>query len=395
MGEMKKNTTSNTVWLVFCIIFSVIFVPILLVLVPTGGVAITASKMVSQESIEAMVDEARVSEEIYDLLMDEVSSNENTSFLKPEVIEDVAKDSIRQKDVDKIVRIVIDGVYNNKSKKIDLSDVEERLQENLREIADESFNDLYSAWMYDTPSEFFTEEYKYTFFADLESELLSDYYSSFGAVDLYSLEQKYDARYGYGAFESMMSDRILAERWSYDSRIDEIIMDSVSKGVDEAEAAIQEALDSISDDPSMRKGIDVVRTIGDNRVLLTVIVYALIFGMVIILLLLYKFKTAGFVVSSIPLIVGGVVCKLFAIVERIAMSWAEQNLIYDVVGDEQYQKTVSSTMRGIFNVLFGGLSAHGTIMLISGVALIVIAIVCSVLRKHMGKDKEVSAETSL
>ncbi len=391
MGNVSTKKTISTGRLVVAIIFSIILVPVLFALVPAGGVAITASSMVSQDRIEEIVDEARISEEIYDILMDEVA-NAESGFLKPEVIEDVAKDSIRQKDVDKIVRTIIDGVYNDKSKKIDLSEVEERLQSNLYEIADESFEDLYSAWMYDEPSEFFTEEYKYTFFADLESAILSDY-SNFGAADLEALEHKYDSRYGYGAFDDMMSDRIMEERWSYESSIENIIMDSVSKGVEEAEETIKEAIDDVSAERSLRKGIDVARTIGDNRILLNVIVYALIFGLVLVLLLLYKFRTAGFVVASIPLLVGGIGCKVIALLERMIMSLVEDKLISGVVEEEQYQNAISAAMRGVLEVLFGGLSTYGTIMLISGGVLIVIAIVCSIIRKHIGKDKSVRTES--
>lgn len=390
MENANEQKSKGTVLLVLAIVFSVIFVPVLLALVPLGGVAITASTMFSQESIEEIVDDAGISEEIYDTLMEEVE-NANSGFLKPEVIQEIAEDSIREKDIDKIIDTFIDCVYNNKSKKIDLSNVEERLQENLTRIANESFDDLYSAWMYDTPSKYFIDDYKYTFFEELESSLLEDY-SNYGAKDLDELERKYDIRYGSGSFDRMVSNRIMLEQQSYEERSNNIVMDSVTKGIEEAETAIEEIVDGISGDSSARTGIDVARTIGDNRILFNVIVYLSIYVIVLILLLLYRFRTAGFVVSSIPLLIGGIGCKVLDLLKRMILTWLDRGLVSDIAGNEQYEAVISSVIRGILEVVFGGLSKYGTVMLLSGIALIVAAIVCGVLRKRFGREKVVCEE---
>ena len=392
MKKSNAKKAGGTLRLVVAIFFSVILVPVLLALVPAGGVAITASTMVSQERIEQIVTEAHIPEEIYEVLMEEVEARASNGMLKAEVIEKLAKDSVKQKDIDKLVRTFIDGVYNDKSKNIELDEVEERLQSNLRDICEESFDDLYSAWMYGTPSDVLTQEYIDVLFEDLKNGILSDY-SGYGAADLEELEQRYDKKHGYGSFDDLVSDRIMEERWSYNSRVEDEIMNGVSNGVEQAEITIKDTIDSISDEKAVRNGIDIARTIGDNRIILNVLVYVLIFGIVIILLLLYKFRTAGFVVSAIPLLIGGAGCKIVAFVERMIMSWLDRNLVVGIVEEERYQNAISTSVRGVFEVLFSGLSAYGTIMLISGAGLIVVAIVCSVIRKCVCKHKNVGVET--
>lgn len=387
MEELQTKKKGGKVCLVFAIIFSVLFVPMLLVLVPAGGAAITVSSMVSQKSIEEVIDEARISEEIYDVLLEEIGKEADTGFLKPEVIEDIAGDSIRQKDVDKIVDLFVDCVYNDKTKDVDLSDVEERLTDSLTTICYNSFDDLYSAWMYDTTSKYFTEEYKHVFFGELENNLFSEY-ASFNASSLYELEQEYDWRYGYGAYDDMVSRRILSKRGDYESWIEDKILDGVSSGIEEAELTIKDTIESISGESDLRKGIDVAKTVGDSRVVIAVIAYGAIFGMVIILLLLYKFKLAGFLVTSIPLLIGGIGCKVIGLAERVILSWIDNDVISKIVEEEQYQNIIYGAFRTVVEKLFGGVSGFGTVMLIAGGVLLATGIVLSVLRKHIGKSKE-------
>ena len=115
MKKSNAKKAGGTLRLVVAIFFSVILVPVLLALVPAGGVAITASTMVSQERIEQIVTEARIPEEIYEVLMEEVEARASNGMLKAEVIEKLAKDSVKQKDIDKLVRTFIDGVRSGRA----------------------------------------------------------------------------------------------------------------------------------------------------------------------------------------------------------------------------------------------------------------------------------------
>lgn len=389
MENVKTKNTRNTVRLVIAIFFSIILVPVLIALVPAGGVAITAINMATQQSVEQIADEARISEEIYDVLMEEVAVRSVGGVLKPEVIEELAKDSVKQKDVDKLVRAFIDGVYNDKSKEIDLSEVEERLQENLWEIYEDSFSELYAAWLYGEPTKYFTEEYAKLLFENLERDFLDGYFH-YGAANIRELKQKYDGRYGVGSFDEIVESRIRGERSFYEMQVESAVLNGVSKGVEKAEGLIEEAIDKASDEKALRDGLDFATIMNESSIIITIIVYVVIFGIVLVILLLYKFRTAGFVVSGIPLLIGGIGCKIVVLFEKMVQSLIDREVVTGVVEEERYQNIISSAVGGVLKPLFRGVSTYGTIMLISGGVLIVVGIACGVIRKHVCKnaDKE-------
>lgn len=381
MEYESSGGAGKTVLLILAVFFSFVFVPFLLMAVPVGGVVISATKMASQASIEQVVKEAGVSEEIFDLLMDEVEKQAPGGKLKPDVIERIAKDSIKKKDVDRIVRIFIDAVYNGRSRNIDLSDVEESLLDNLFEVCQGGYNDLCYSWLYGTPMKYFTESYKNSVFAELEQELLVDY-AGYGVSTVAELEQVYDARYGSGAFDDMAEERISYEKSRYMREVENTLNSYVSEAIREVEKTIEDAMDDTSEEDDMKAITEIIRMLDENKTVIRVLVYSVVFGIVLILLLLFRLQTAGFVVSAIPLLFGGIGCKLVGLGEKMFLSLMEEELISEMGDADQYERLAESLFLCILRPFFKGMSDYGNVMLIAGGGLIVAVIVRKIIIKH-------------
>jgi len=93
-------------------------------------------------------------------------------------------------------------------------------------------------------------------------------------------------------------------------------------------------------------------------------------------------------VTAIPLLFGGMVCKLVGLAEKVVRSIIDRELFSEIKEGEKVQDMMQTLVQEILHPLFKGISSFGTIMLIAGVALIGGAILRGVLKKNNQGEEE-------
>jgi len=283
--ENNDRSTGRSVLMVFAIVFSIIFVPILMALVPAGGMAITVTGMVSQEGIEKLLENAGISEELHELFLEEAMEEAAGGELRADVFERILKDCVKEKDIKKIVLLFVDAVYNGESEEeVDLSDIGERLNETVEEIYENGLDDLYEAWRYGAESEYFSENFVNRFFVDLENQFLGDY-SEYGAISIEELEAKYEERYGADSFDRLIEDELNWRRGEWEDEVKNTISTEINRTVEEVEGMVKDAIREVTEDGDVNDMMSLVGEVTEKSNVVKVVVYALIFGIVLILLL--------------------------------------------------------------------------------------------------------------
>lgn len=381
MENEKKDNTLRSVLLIFAVIFSIIFVPALFVFVPAGAVVTTLSGMASLDSIEKVVEEAEVSKGLYEIAMKEAFDENTAEIIGSEEGERILRDSFTDKDMNQIFLAFLRSAYYGTNEKIDLSGIADRLKKNFNAFYESIFDEGYAAWRNGTVSTHFSEEFCRSFYEAIEKQLLEEY-ADYGAVSFAELEEKYDAVYGSGAFSKVLEKRVASIREEWGQEMREAIESQTGEIIAETEVVLQNAMQEMAHDPDVRKVFDVVQPVSDMNKIIGLVVYAVILGMVIILILLYWVDIPGFIVCAVPVFFGGAVCKGIGLAEKIVMRYVDEEILSESAGVVQYEDMFRRVMHEIIAPFFKGVSDFGTKAIIFSVILIGCAILRGVIKKN-------------
>ncbi len=387
MEEKKKGNAFKTVLLVFGIIFSVVLVPGLILGIPVGGATVALSRSVSQEGIEQMVQEAKLSEKAYQLVMDEVlKETQNEDTLKADFFEGMVRECVTLETVDEIVTEFIDCMYNGSTPQIDLDHVLDGFRNGMAEVSENGFDDFYSACFEGAESKYFSEAFIQSTKATIEQEILSKY-SGYGVASLEELETVYDTQFGAGAYEKLFNEEIDA----YRSDWDEGLLDGFDSEMDtiagDLENEINQALSEAAQDPDVRMVFDSLNEISAKKDTVKMLAYIIVLAAVLLLLVCYWFGTAGFVVPSVALILGGLLCKLVTLLEGTILSLVREGLAAEPDAAE-FSDVILDICKGIIAPFFAEMSKFGITMIGVGVLLILLAILKHVVTKNMHTSEE-------
>lgn len=388
MEEKKQSNVVKTVLLIFGIIFSVILVPGLIVGIPVGGAVVAVSQSVSQEGIETMVQEAKLSEKVYQLVMDEVLPEvQNDDTLNADFFEDMVRDCITVEMFDELVVEVIDYMYNGTAPQIQLDTVVEGFRKSMDELYENGYDDFYSACFEGAESKYFSNAFIQSSKDTIEQEIL-DKYSDFGVNSLDELETAYDAQFGSGAYAKLFDDEVADFENGWNEAIAEgfgIEMDAMAE---ELETEVNQALLEASQDPDVRMVFDSLNQVSAKKDTVKLLAYAIVLVAVLLLLACYWFGTAGFVVPAVALILGGLLCKAVTLFENTLLSLVKNEIAVnpDVA---EFGEIVLDICRGIIAPFFAEMSKFGITMIGIGVLLVLLAILRGVLKKNAAKANEV------
>lgn len=379
MENEKKNDLVKNIFLVFGILFSIVLVPALILGIPIGGVAIGLSVTVSEEQVERVVEESGLSGQLYDILMEELAKEVPAEDgLRQEYWESMLNSSITVENIEEVIAEAITGMYNGTQPDVDVSGIAAGFREGIDEIARNGFSDLYAAWEEGTPSKYFTDEFVQEFCSEVEKDILNDY-SEYGATSLEDLETKYDSYYGAGAFETLIDDmKAEAEtRWGEEFSVDADIVGMV----DEIEVEINDAIYETAQNPDVREVFDLFRIMGENSNTIKLFAYGMVLAAVVLLLAMYWFGTAGFVVPAVALLLGGGICKLIAMAETDVLKYLKTEIAAepDLAGTEAL---LGDLLDGVLTPFFAEVSKFGLTNMGIAVLLILLAILRGVIRKN-------------
>lgn len=383
----KKDSALRIVLLVFGIIFSVILVPGLIIGIPVGGVMVGLSQSVSQEGIEAMIEEAKLSENVYQLVMDEAKKGlQEQEDLQGAFWGELVEECITLETVDGMITELVDSMYNGTDPQLDLSSVKEGFRTGIAELKENGFDDIYSACFEGTESRYFSAEFVQSVKKEVEDKLLSEY-SGFGVTTFEELETAYNAQFGDGAFDKIVDEKMaeFEQSWN-DEFINELDgeMDSV---MEEVELEVNESLRETVQDPDVRMVFDMLREISTERDKIKAVAYGIVVAAVVLLLVCYWFGTAGFVVPAVALLLGGLLCKLLTLFEAPFISLVKEELAIEP-GMEEVADVVLDLCRGIVAPFFAEVSKFGVTMMGIAVLLILAAILRGVVKKNMHISEE-------
>ena len=380
----KKRGTGKRVLFIFAVLLSFLFVPLLFISVPVGGAITAVSDMVSMESIEKELKESEVSEKFYDLMMEEMKEvdREDIKDMTFEKLETIFRDSFAVEDMEKVFLVFLNSAYYGTEEKVDFSGIEKKFKKNFETLYTDAFDDLYSVWRNGTKSEYFSEEFCRSFCEQAEKEIM-DEYPDYGAIRFDELEEKYDAQNGKGAFAKLLDERTENIRQEWLDEIAEDVNSQIEDFVAAAEETIQEAAYEAARNPETREAFDTLRKIGDNRNRIRVVVYAVILGMVLILVLLYWLEIPGFIVCSVPLLLGGTVCMILgSIMKNGFMSYISEAIFSELSEPKEYEDLLRALIDGIISPLFKGISDFGMTAVILGIILIGCAVLRGILKQN-------------
>ena len=388
MEENKKSNTLKTILLVFGIIFSVILVPGLILGIPVGGAAVAVSQSVSREGIGRIVQEAKLSEKVYRLVMDEVLKEaQNDDTLNADFFEEMVRDCITVETVDEIVVAFIDCMYNGTEPQIQFDSVLEGFRSGIDEISENGFDDFYAACFEGAESKYFSDVFIQSSKDTIEQEILSKY-SEYGVNSLEELENIYDTQFGTGAYEKLFDEEIAEFKRGWDDGMLEGFDEEIDEMSEELEVEVNRALAEAVQDPDVRMLFDSLNEISAKKDTVKLVAYAIVLVAVLLLLVCYWFGTAGFVVPAVALILGGLLCKLVTLLEDAALSLVRDEIAADPELAE-FGDIVMDICRGIISPFFAEMSKFGLTMVGIGVVLVLAAILRGVIKKNTAAADEV------
>ncbi len=385
MENGKKVNMLRSILLVFAVVFSIFFVPALFALVPAGAVVTTLSGMASLESIEKATEELELSQRLYDVVMQETLDEVSADLADFAEGERILRDSFTAEDMNRILLAFLHSAYYDTEPEVDFSSMGKRLKENFGRFCEDAFDEVYTSWRTGTESARFSKEFCRSFSEDIEQQLLREY-AEYGAVSFPELPERYDDVHGSGAFSKLLEERRASIREEWLREMKETAGSQVREITSEAEKNIRDSATELAHTSEIRDMFDVVRPMGEMNRAVRAIVYAVILGMVLVLVLLYWLDIPGFIVCAVPVFFGGVVCKVAGLAEKIAMRYIDEEIFSD---SAQYEDIIRDVMHEIIAPFFKGVSEFGTQALI----LSVILIGCAILRGVMKRNKREAEQT--
>ncbi len=387
MAGKNKDSALKLVLMIFGIIFSVVLVPGLIVGIPVGGAMVALSQTASQEGIESMIKEAKLSENLHTLMMEELDREAQIDELNPDFWNGLLQESVSVEFIEGLLAEGVDCMYNGTEPQLQADSVVEGFRSGLDALIENGFDDIYAAGFEGAESEFFSTEFVRSVKEEIESELLGKY-SDYGVTSLEDLETVYDTQFGAGAFEKLFDDEMKVIKAEWDSEFRTEVNDEIDAMAEELEQELNEALRDAVQDPDIRETFDMLKEISDNRDKVKLMAYGIVLAAVLLLLICFWFGTAGFVVPSVALILGGLLCKLVTLLETPIMEFVKTELATES-GAEEFGFIVTDLVAGIFSPFFAEMSKFGITMIGIGVLLILLAILKHVVKKNMHVSGEV------
>lgn len=386
--EKKKSNVVKIIFRVLGILCSIVLIPALTVWVPAGGAIIGASGTVSRENLKGIVEEARLSEYVMDIVETEVVNEITSDQIQAKYLQDAVLESITTEWVDSVILDVFDAAYDGVRPQISVAPVTEKLQQAVDEVGKNGFSDLYSVWKDGAESKYFTESFTSSFFATvdetIESEVLAQY-PEYDATSLEELETMYDTYYGAGEF-SKLYDELLDEKVKdYEAEWDQQFAEEVESGfaemTAEVEAEVNDAVYEAIQTPELREAIDIIEQVNNGAETLKWIVYGVMFGAILLLVGCFWLDVCGFVVSAIPMFLGGALCKV-----AVALGGRVYDFLNDFLMSEpevaDFAPVINDAGRKLIDPLFDAISKMGNMALITGVVLVGLAILRGVIKKN-------------
>lgn len=382
MSSTNGNSTLKSILQVFAILFSIVLVPALIAIIPAGGAVVTAVDVVSQDNIEAVIEKAEVAGEIYSVAMEEaLKETAELEGIRKDVAEDFLKDTIRVEDVEDMIGAAIDSLYSGKRASVDFSKIAERTVDGMADLFLQGMEEVYDVWRKGATPSVFTESFCDEMFHDMEQDFLAEY-SEYQVPDLAELETAYDAKNGKGSFERLIKQEIENFKENELTDVKEEFLAEAEEVLKEVEKDVEDGINEAVQNEDVRTAFDIFRELGKRSDAIKVFVYALIFGIVLFLLLFYMFDTPGFVVTSIPVIIGGIICKVVQFAEGAVFTIVEEAVAENSTGTKALDDLMRTLFDELLHPVFSNIGKFGTIMLIAGVALIGLAILRHVIKKQ-------------
>lgn len=387
MAGKKKDSAFKLVLMIFGIIFSVVLVPGLIVWGPGAGALVGVSQAASQEGIESMVKEAKLSENLHTLMMEELEKEAQVDELNPEFWNSLLEDCISVEFIDDLLAEGVDCMYNGTEPQLNVDSVVDGFRSGLDDLAANGFDDIYAACFEGEESKFFSSEFITSVKTDIETDLLEKY-SEYPVDSLEDLEEAYDTQFGAGAFEKLFDEEMEVVKKEWNDEFSLEVNNEIDSMAEELEQEINTALWDVTQDPDIRETFDVLNEISANKDKVKLVAYGIVLATVLLLLICFWFGTAGFVVPSVALILGGLLCKLVTLLETPIMDLVKAELATEP-GVEEFGFVVTDLITGIMAPFFAEMSKFGYTMIGIGVLLILLAILKAVVTKNMHASEEV------
>lgn len=380
MEEKKKSNVAKVIFRVIGIILSVVLIPALIFWIPAGGAAIGVSSTVSQEKLVQLVRETKLSEQLLDMAKEEITRAVHSDEVNEEYWQSLVLDSITAEWVDSVITEVLDAAYSGSTPKVTIDAVTASLTEGMEALEQNGFQDLYSAWKDGTPSVYFSESFIQSFREQVEAELLKEY-ADYGVASFEELETKYESECGEGTFSELLDEKAQSfeEEWNRD--FFEGIDTKLETMTAETEQKLNDALTEAVQNPDVRSVFDSLKELNEKESTLKLVVYGVLLGAVLLLVGCFWFGTAGFVVSAVPLILGGILCKLVAGFESVLFAYVSDFVTSDTTLS-QFGSAILDVVGGLLTPLFAEVSKLGNCSIIAGVILVGLAIMQGVIKKN-------------
>lgn len=379
MENERKCGTAKKVFRIIGIIFSIVLIPALIAGIPAGGAAIGVSSVVSKEAIEKKVEDIGLSDIVLDVLEERVLDGVHVEALKDEYLKDVILGSITKEWVDDVIAEVLTAVYDGSKPDIDITPFVKELRRGIGPVAENGFRDLYSAWVNDSKSEYFDTEFIHEFWENIEDDLLEEH-GEYNVTSLEGLEEAYDKVHGVGAFSDLLDEKMVTFEDVWNDEFTEKIDGSINNIAEKTEEEINKTLYEVVQDKTVRKVFDFFGEISSKSGLLKIAVYGIVFGAILLLLGCFWFGTAGYVLSAIPLMIGGALCVVAKLLQQLAFDIAN-----DYLGKEdmltEFGGEISTAVVSVLTPVFNSVLRFGITMIVVAVILIILAVVSKIFRK--------------
>lgn len=380
MEEKKKTNVAKIIFRVIGIILSIVLIPALIFGIPASGVLIGVSNTVSQENLAGLVGETDLSDQVLDIVKEEVVKGIHSDEANEEYLQNLVLDSITADWVDSVITEVLDAVYFGRTPNVKMDSVTEALTAGIDELEQNGFQDLYSAWKNDTPSVYFSETFVQSFRDKVEQEILTEY-AQYEAGSLEELETKYDTYYGAGSFAKLVDEKVVSFEEEWKQAFSEEIGVEIEKMAADTQQEINDALAEAVQDPDVRMVFDSLKDLNEKASTWKLIVYGVMFGAVVLLVACFWFGISGFVVSAVPLILAGFLCKAVSGVESFVLNYVSDITASDATLS-QFGTAINKIVGGLLKPVFAEVSALGNVSIITGVVLIGLAIMVGVMKKN-------------
>lgn len=381
----KKTSGIKMFFRVLGIIFSIVLIPGLILWVPAGGIAMGVARTVSKDNLSRVVTEAELSSYVLDMVEDEVVKGITSDEVKPEFLQDVVRGCFTKEWIDEVIAEVFEATYSGTRPEISMAPITDKIQATVEEITENGFSDLYSVWKNDTPSKYFTDSFVDSFVETVEEEVLKQY-TEYDANSLEELEQKYDSAYGEGAFAKVLDEKVMSLEGEWDQKFAEKANEGLAGLTAEAEEELNDEVYKILQEPDLRETVDLLQKLDQKAQLLQWIVYGVIFGAILLLVGCFWFGISGFVVSAIPMVIGGVLCKVIGGLGQWIFRFVNE-FVEGEAALADFTPVIDSVSKSLINPLLDGVSKMGNTALIIGVALIGLAILRGVLNKNKAVEE--------